>query len=329
MISQIEKNAINLYQLKAKKDLIYVEQFFFSFLKKNFFQNIKNNRKYLKKNIKCICGSKKIVNRKKIGLFNYSKCKCGNIYISPMITNKGLDLIYSDKGPYSLYRKKFVKKKKSNQIRTSLVNKRKFEQLNLILNKKNSIILDYGCGDGAFLEACYKGGYTNLYGIDSNLKDAKKKFKIKFHQNIEEIKSVKFDCVTMWGVLEHLNDPINFLLKIRKKLKNNGKILFEVPNSESLLMNYIFKSKKNDVKRFLEPGRHLYFFSLNYLKKYIKRIGFQLEDFETNGLDIQSILGPSKSKNELNKILKIQKYLDNQNLSDHLRVVIKKKNNFN
>ena len=54
----------------------------------------------------------------------------------------------------------------------------------------------------------------------------------------------------MWGVLEHLNDPINFLFKIKKKLTKNGKILFEVPNADSLLMNYILKMKKIILKDF-------------------------------------------------------------------------------
>ena len=30
---------------------------------------------------------------------------------------------------------------------------------------------------------------------------------------------MKFDCITMWGVLEHLNDPINFYLKQKKLTK--------------------------------------------------------------------------------------------------------------
>ena len=88
-------------------------------------------------------------------------------------------------------------------------------------------------------------------------------------------------------------------------------------------MNYIYENEKNHIKRFLEPGRHLYFFSINYFKKNIKKLGFKIIDYETNGLDIQSIIGQSKSKIELDKILNIQKYIDENNLSDHLESLSK------
>ena len=88
---------------------------------------------------------------------------------------------------------------------------------------------------------------------------------------------------------------------LKKKLNRGGKILFEVPNSESLLMKYIYSQKKNHVKRFLEPGRHLYFFSINYFLKNMNKLGFKILDHETNGLDIQSIIGETKSKKTLKK----------------------------
>ena len=325
MISQIKKNSINLYELKTLKDLNHVENYFDSYLKKIFFKGSKLNRKYLFNKNKCLCGSKKKIRIRKIDLFDYIKCECGSIYINPMIKNKGLELIYSDYGPYSLYRKKFVTRKKSNKIRSLLVNKRKFEQLKILIKKKNSKILDYGCGDGSFLKSCFKGGYKNLFGIDTSIKDIDLNEKINFYKNFKQIKSLNFDCITLWGVLEHLNDPIKFLLMLKKKLNRNGKILFEVPNADSLLMNYIYNTKVNHVKRFLEPGRHLYFFSINYLFKNINKLGFKILDYETNGLDIQSIVGESKSKSELRKILEIQNYIDVNCCSDHLRVAIQKK----
>jgi 2-polyprenyl-3-methyl-5-hydroxy-6-metoxy-1,4-benzoquinol methylase len=325
MISEIKKNSINLYTLKTLKDLNHVENFFHNFLNKNFFEGNKYNKKYFFNKNRCLCGSQKKIKTKKIDLFNYVKCECGNIYTNPMIKNKGLKLIYSDYGPYSLYRKKFVIRKKSNKIRSSLVNKRKFKQLDILVKKKNSKILDYGCGDGSFLKSCLKGGYKNLFGIDTSIKDVDLKEKIKFYKDFDQIKTLKFDCITLWGVLEHLNEPVKFLLMLKKKLNRDGKVLFEVPNSESLLMKYIFNQKKNYVKRFLEPGRHLYFFSINYFLKNMSKLGFKILDYETNGLDIQSIIGEIKSKKTLKKILEIQKYIDINCFSDHLRIAIQKK----
>ena len=108
MISNIKRNKIDLYKLKNFKDLIYVEKLFDIFLKK-ILRNKKNKLKYFFKNKKCACGSKKILEKFKIGIFNYNKCKCGTYFIDPMIKSNMLDLIYSEKGPYSNIENNFRK----------------------------------------------------------------------------------------------------------------------------------------------------------------------------------------------------------------------------
>ena len=57
----------------------------------------------------------------------------------------------------------------------------------------------------------------------------------------------------------------------------------------------------------------------------MNKLGFKILDYETNGLDIQSIIGETKSKKTLKKILEIQKYIDINCFSDHLRIAIQKK----
>ena len=50
-------------------------------------------------------------------------------------------------------------------------------------------------------------------------------------------------------------------------------------------------------------------------------------DFETNGLDLQTIIGPTNN-NMTHKLLKLQESIDSMNISDHLRIVLKKKIDF-
>ena len=66
-------------------------------------------------------------------------------------------------------------------------------------------------------------------------------------------------------------------------MNKNGFILLEVPYSESVLMEYAVINKKK-LDRFLEPGRHLYFFSNKFFKIIAKKLKMKLIDFETNGL---------------------------------------------
>ena len=63
---------------------------------------------------------KKILEKFKIGIFNYNKCKCGTYFIDPMIKSNMLDLIYSEKGPYSQYRKQFLENKTKKRLEMKL-----------------------------------------------------------------------------------------------------------------------------------------------------------------------------------------------------------------
>ena len=106
-------------------------------------------------------------------------------------------------------------------------------------------------------------------------------------------------------------------------MNKNGFILLEVPYSESVLMEYAVINKKK-LDRFLEPGRHLYFFSNKFFKIIAKKLKMKLIDFETNGLDLQTIIGPTK-KIITKKLIKMQNKLDHLKISDHARFVLQKK----
>ena len=323
MISKIKKNIIDLYKLKKQNELIVVEKFFKSFIKKNFYLGEKINHKYLYKNYKCACKKiNKDSNFIKFDYFQYHKCECNSIFINPMLKKQGLDLIYSKEGPYSKYRKKFLESLSKKKIRSQIVNKRKALQIQNVVKKRNAKILDFGCGDGKFLFECRKLGYKKLYGVDAKYTKFFLKKNIIFSNSIKKLNVKKFDCITLWGVLEHLNDPISFSKYICKFLKRNGLLVIEVPNAESLLMNYLFNNYIK-IYRFIEPARHLYFFSLNFLKLFAKKLALKIVDFETNGLDLQTIIGPTNNK-KTKKILLLQNAIDELKISDHFRVAFKK-----
>ena len=44
----------------------------------------------------------------------------------------------------------------------------------------------------------------------------------------------KYDLIVVCHVLEHLNNPIDFLVKLRSLLDENGSIYIEVPSLESV-----------------------------------------------------------------------------------------------
>ena len=55
----------------------------------------------------------------------------------------------------------------------------------------------------------------------------------------------KFDIIFLFHVLEHIQNPKNFLLEIKKHLKDSGTIYLEVPNIDDALYSiYNLKSYK-------------------------------------------------------------------------------------
>lgn len=98
-------------------------------------------------------------------------------------------------------------------------------------------ILDYGCGTGDFLLYAKEKGY-DVYGVEPNKKAiaiAKKKLGNKnvTANSLSEIKQ-KFDIITLWHVLEHIPNLLQFIQELKNHLEKGGRIFIAVPNHHSL-----------------------------------------------------------------------------------------------
>lgn len=96
-------------------------------------------------------------------------------------------------------------------------------------------VLDIGCGYGFFLE---KIQHMTEYvlGLEFNknaLDECKRKCLNVSDANLDEIKE-KFDCICLFQVLEHIQEPKSFLEKIIKLLNDGGILFIGTPNPEGL-----------------------------------------------------------------------------------------------
>jgi SAM-dependent methyltransferase len=98
-------------------------------------------------------------------------------------------------------------------------------------------LLDIGCGDGGFIARAQARGFQ-VMGIDfdSNalaVADANYGLKSLFRGGLTDFKNAfphrKFDAITFFGVLEHLDDPSELLCNVRQMLNPAGHIAFTVP----------------------------------------------------------------------------------------------------
>jgi SAM-dependent methyltransferase len=92
----------------------------------------------------------------------------------------------------------------------------------------------------------------------------------------------KFNAITSFEVLEHVANPLSFLVAVRKLLKNGGVLLLSVPNTDDpyCLDQHIAPAM---------PPIHINFFSRRSLGFLLNRAGFSLQRAYTLPIPTSSV----------------------------------------
>ena len=190
-------------------------------------------------------------------------------------------------------------------------------------------LLDIGCYEGNFLEQAKAGGWE-CYGVEPEI-GAARYANEQLHLNVKQCVIEKaefedncFDAITILATLEHVPDPRNLLVEVKRILKPDGVLLVSVPTIPAYLP--IIRSKW---RMFI--GDHYYFFTDESLQKLLEKVGFKLEksEFVTKNVDLDTIsarLAEDWQPNNLGKFggllrkiilfMKIEKIRFNVNLFD-------------
>jgi 2-polyprenyl-3-methyl-5-hydroxy-6-metoxy-1,4-benzoquinol methylase len=102
-------------------------------------------------------------------------------------------------------------------------------------------ILDIGCGSGQFLHFLNKKGYTNIEGIDIDLKQIEIAktlgFSVKATPALDylENSTSQYDLIVMLDIIEHFTrEELYPLIEAAvRKLRSGGRLIASVPNAES------------------------------------------------------------------------------------------------
>lgn len=203
---------------------------------------------------------------------NVLKCqKCGLEFLSQ--TTQADEKFYTQGQMHSTYNVE-------NWIKSTFTDdKRRADFLRSII--KNKDILDFGTGNGGFLIQAKKYA-QKVFGcdLDKSLDEHYKQNNLEVKHSLDEFNQ-KFDVITMFHCLEHIETPEPVLKKIKEYLKPNGKLIIEVPNSEDALLTFY---KSEAFKNFTYWSCHLYAY---------------------NNKNIRTLL---KKEFKINKILNIQRY---------------------
>lgn len=143
----------------------------------------------------------------------------------------------------------------------------------------NSNYLDYSAGNGQIVEivsrkrrdACvFATEFSSQYRhwIRRRIGDA------SLRASIDEFPTdLRFDLISAFGVLEHVEDPRTLLRKLRQRLKTRGKLVLSVPNIDSLQRSIAGKRWYS----WLAP-RHWHLMNMRTLKRLLMEEGFEIEE---------------------------------------------------
>lgn len=221
--------------------------------------------------------------------FNYLLCsRCGTLQLIDSVDNMGQyykNNYYaykrrkSDEKSIDLFRKRFKawiylnfvsQKKADNNFLGSEI--QWLYPLKGLRLKKNSKILDIGCGSGAWLERLHELGYNSLYGIDKFAPDyANKKF--RFIQGdiycAEDVGG--YDLITLHHSFEHMEDPLDILGEIRNLLAADGRAIIRIP----VMGQAAWKQYGTDWYQ-IDAPRHLYIYSVAAMKYMCQNAGLEI-----------------------------------------------------
>jgi SAM-dependent methyltransferase len=154
--------------------------------------------------------------------------------------------------------------------------RRKLEKLERI--RRPGTLLDVGCATGFFLDEARARGWA-VFGQEVSEYAAgiarQKLGDVVFTGYVESIAlpEATVDVVTMWDVIEHLEEPAQVLRRLRRLLKDDGLLVLCTGNVDSWLARL-----QGHRSRIYNPPQHLFFYSPSTLRKLLVEAGFRVLD---------------------------------------------------
>ena len=159
-----------------------------------------------------------------------------------------------------------------------------------------STVLEFGCATGIMTRFMKEKLKCNVYIVEIDEKAYKDASKfavggycgdIEKYEWLAELKDIKVDYILFADVLEHLYYPQDVLRKVKGLLKDDGKLIFSVPNIAhgDLLIN-LYKNQFKYTPLGLLDDTHIRFFAYHSLKPLAEGAGYRIvrEQYTSRGL---------------------------------------------
>lgn len=215
-------------------------------------------------------------------LFSLARCtNCGFVWQFRQPTQEVLNEFYLNSEPMEMWAKikdtpcEFQRQKEKYSYPWDYI-------------KENNIksVLDIGCGSGFFLN--YVDNSVFKCGIESNT-SAVPYCHFPVYSSLEKFRGSihgarKYDLITLFGVLEHLKNPVEELEKYIDYLSDGGSLAIIVPNIDSLVV----KTLGEECSTFCP--QHLWYYSGKTLPYLLGKLGLENIGWTTIESEVQPIL---------------------------------------
>lgn len=224
----------------------------------------------------------------------------GLIFLNPRWSNEQYDRYYLE-GYDKMKRKQIFEKVKDNR-KLYKRGRSIYKRVKSFCRSPKSI-LDVGAGNGYILDFLRDVFKTESFFIEPSI-ECQKQILSRGHKYITFQTDKKFDLITSRHVLEHVNDPIDYLKSIRNLMDDNTIFHISFPNSQNMAKAW-----------FQVP--HIYYFDESIFRLIAGMIGLKIIKYESGKNELWFILKKCDSykvkiklhsyEDQINKIIKASK----------------------
>lgn len=147
-----------------------------------------------------------------------------------------------------------------------------------IENLRGKVLADIGCGAGSFLDLV-KGYASETIAVEparSFHQELKNKGHLVYEYCQDALKNWegRVDIAVSFAVLEHVENPLEFLKEVKSLLKPNGFLLLSTPNSQDWLLQFL----PEVYGQFFYRYAHTWYFNQESIQILSARAGFKRVD---------------------------------------------------
>lgn len=243
-----------------------------------------------------ICGSNKSRSLCELPVGTIVRClECDTVYRAAVVTGEKYNKLYQSEAmmetPFYLANK-LAADPKVEPMPTFARGLRQLREL-----RTPGRLLDIGCSYGAFMVLAQGEGWDTS-GVELSKEPAKfareeRRLDV-FNGTVEQAGYPEgyFDAVTLWDVIEHLDNPVSTMAEIHRIMAPGGILLVFTINQESLLTtvgHILYKLSLNRWKHLMGlfyDIHHNFFFSPHTITRLLERSGFKVEEIRFGAANV-------------------------------------------